>query len=64
MNTIALTMLAAVTACVLALALAWYGVVAWALYEDERERFGTDPRAARRFALTWPQRAYSEWTAT
>ena len=45
----------------LALVLAWYGVVAVALYQDERERFDTHWRAAARFAATWPQRAYIEW---
>ena len=57
---IGLTFLAAL----LALALAWYGVVAVALYQDERARFDTHWRAALRFAATWPQRAYNDWMAT
>ena len=48
----------------LALGTAWYGVVAVALYQDERARFDTHWRAAARFAATWPQRAYNEWKAT
>jgi hypothetical protein len=35
-------------------AVAVYGLVAWVLYDDEREMYDTAPWAAVRAALWWP----------
>lgn len=40
-----------------------YLALAWVVYRDEREMYDTDPKAAWRFALTWPVRAYQTWRA-
>lgn len=56
---IALTLLVALAASGLAL----YGFVAWLEYTSDRREYGTDPRAAFRYALTWPVRVYHFWRA-
>ena len=36
----------------------FYGIVAYLEYTEDRHTYGTDPRAAFRYALAWPVRVY------